>query len=79
MCGYCDEGIAMNRGFEPAAGRGDLPEELVEMVARALFEAAELIPGASIPVIAAEELAREAIKAVRQAGCLRLPSTPEYA
>ena len=69
----------MDQGADPGAGRADLPEDLVEAVARALFDASERVPGASVPVIAAEELAREAIEAVRQAGCLHLPNAPEAA
>lgn len=69
----------MDQGVDPGTGRADLPEELVEAVARTLFEVAERIPGARVSVIAAEELAREAIEAVRQAGCLRLPRIPERA
>ena len=69
----------MDRGADPGAGKADLPEDLVEAVARALFEAAEQAPGARIPTIAAEELARAAIEAVRQVGRLRLPGASEAA
>lgn len=69
----------MDRGADPGTGKRDLPEDMVEKAARMLIEAAERVPGARVPIIAAEELAREAINAVSQAGCLRMPYIPERA
>lgn len=74
-----DEGAAMDQASGSWAHEAGLPAGLVEAVAWALFEAAEQAPGARIPAIAAEDLARAAIEAVQQAGCLRSDTAPKGA
>jgi hypothetical protein len=54
----------------------DTPPPIVEAVARALFDAAETTPGAVVPVIAAEDLAKAALDAIKDAGFDLVPRGP---
>lgn len=74
-----DEGVAMHQAAGSREHEASLPAGLLDAVAQALFDAAEKTPGARVPVIAAEELARAAIEAVHQAGCLRADTAPKGA